>query len=224
MAVLLFACLPACAIAGSSDNSTEQTLELRNRFTTDTRLQVHVKWSQRDDSLRKSEFGAAINHRMNSHWSYRVGARYIDATQGTLTSGEYRGVLALQYTRKFAEKWTLSNRSQLDLRWVQGKPFSQRLRDRVTLAHANSIAGHEFSPYASYEVYYDSRYDRLTTNRTRVGVTVPLGRAVTLTAYGGRTDQNYPTHSATDTVGITLVFLLDGRKAAESLASTDAAW
>ena len=209
MALLSLAALPLSVFADDSGNETEAKVELLHRFSTGTGLHVHTLLTWDEQALHTKEFGLAMDRHINSQWSYRVGARYIGTSQDSSNNGEYRGVIDAQYKKTFADEWALINRSRIDLRWVEGKPFSHRLRDRIMLERKSSIAGHQFSPYASYEIYYDSRYDRLQCHRSRVGVTVPLGHTVTLDGYYGRTDQVYPASSTVETVGIALVILLD---------------
>lgn len=220
MALVLLACFPPCALAGDSESETAKEVELRYRFTTDTRLHALTSLTRDHLSFREGVFGLAIDRRLDPRWSYRIGARYVGRSDDASSSVERRGVFDLQFKETFSDKWTLSNRGRVDLRWIEGRPFSYRLRDRVTLERASTFAGHQFAPYASWELYYDSSYDRVTRNRAIVGLTVPLGRVVTLDVYHARIDHDYPDTNITETVGISLVFLLDGRKGGASSTST----
>jgi hypothetical protein len=53
----------------------------------------------------------------------------------------------------------LIDRNRLDLRWVDGN-FSWRCRNRLTLERHFKMGGNRaLTPYASGELFYDSRFD-----------------------------------------------------------------
>ena len=68
----------------------------------------------------------------------------------------------------------LRNRVRLELRWIGGEP-SQRWRYRVQVEdHVRLPAKRELVPYATYELYWDSRYHALSRTAYRFGSTITI--------------------------------------------------
>ncbi len=73
----------------------------------------------------------------------------------------------------------LSDRNREDLRFVNGQ-FSARYRNRVTLEREFALGKRKLTPYASGEIYYDSRFDTWNRNRLAIGLQVPLKKGFPL--------------------------------------------
>lgn len=68
----------------------------------------------------------------------------------------------------------LSDRNREDFRFVNGD-FSFRYRNRVTIEREFHVfKQRNMTPYASGEVFYDTRYDVWNRNRWTVGVQISL--------------------------------------------------
>jgi Protein of unknown function (DUF2490) len=69
----------------------------------------------------------------------------------------------------------LSDRNREDFRFVNGD-FSFRYRNRVTIEREFQLMKRTITPYASEEVFYDTRYSVWNRNRWAVGVQMSLRR------------------------------------------------
>ncbi len=80
-------------------------------------------------------------------------------------------------------KLLLSNRNRLDLRWVNGA-FSWRYRNRFALEREFGIGEKcALTPYASGELYYDSRFHTWNRNRYGYGLQTTFNRRLMIDAY-----------------------------------------
>jgi hypothetical protein len=111
---------------------------------------------------------------------FRIGYRYFVNANGP---NENRGIA--QFTDRTPLPWSmlLSDRNRADLRWVTGKAFSWRYRNRLTLERSFLIGPVHFSPYLRGEIYYDSRYNTWTKNSYSLGAEIPLGRRMQAEPY-----------------------------------------
>lgn len=201
-----FCSAPWCTRAADREGETSRELELRFRLNPSTRLHVLTSLTRNNlESLREGALGVAFDRQLGPAWSYRIGGRYIGTSEEEADSVERRGIVDLTYRRSFARQWTLYNRTRADLRWVEDKPFSHRVRDRIMLERRTLIAGHDVDWYISHELYFDSRYGRLARDRAIVGVAIALNRNVTVDFSHSRTHQRFPDEEVTESVGLALV-------------------
>jgi hypothetical protein len=70
----------------------------------------------------------------------------------------------------------------MDLRSIGGT-FSWRYRNRLTVEKDFSIRRFRFTPYARGEIYYDSRYDKVSRTALIGGSTFPISRHFELEGY-----------------------------------------
>jgi hypothetical protein len=83
------------------------------------------------------------------------------------------------------------NRTRLELRWIGGEP-AQRWRDRVQLeSHYDLPHQRELVPYATYEVYWDSRYHALSRTAYRAGSTITIVRHWVFDLSAARQDNRF---------------------------------
>jgi hypothetical protein len=102
----------------------------------------------------------------------RAGYHFIHPYSGD-ASDEHRGVLEATARYPLALGVLVSDRNRMDLRSVGGE-FSWRYRNRLTVEKEFSIGRFKFNPYARGEIYYDSRYDKLSRNSLIAGSSFPI--------------------------------------------------
>jgi hypothetical protein len=104
----------------------------------------------------------------------RVGYRYIFPYGGD-GSDEHRGVVELTARYPLMHEVLASDRSRVDLRTIDGT-FSWRYRNRLTVEREFSAGRFKFVPYARGEIYYDSRYDKVSRTALIAGSSFPITR------------------------------------------------
>ncbi len=117
----------------------------------------------------------------NRRLMLRVGYRYIHPYTGN-ASNENRIVLEATGRHLLWGGVLVSDRNRLDLRFRE-EGFSWRYRNRVTAEKEFSISRFKFSPYARGELYYDSRYDKVSRTELTAGSVFPITRRVELEGY-----------------------------------------
>jgi hypothetical protein len=111
----------------------------------------------------------------------RVGYRYIHS-YGSDDPGENRGVLEATTRFPLAFGLLVSDRHRFDLRSIGGE-FSWRYRNRLTIENEYKIGRLKFNPYVRGEIYYDSRYDKLSRTALIAGSAFPITRHFELEGY-----------------------------------------
>jgi Protein of unknown function (DUF2490) len=114
--------------------------------------------------------------------SLRVGYRYLPSLRGD-NPNEQRPILELTARRLLPLAILFSDRNRVDFRFVEGKPFFWRYRNRVTFERNFSIHEYEFTPYVRGEFFYDSRYDKIDKNIFTLGSVFPLSKRTEFETY-----------------------------------------
>lgn len=77
----------------------------------------------------------------------------------------------------------MSDRSRGEMRFIRGKPFATRYRNKLELERDFAIGQLVYTPYINGEVFYDTRYGAWSQNRYSAGVQVPAGARIVLETY-----------------------------------------
>jgi hypothetical protein len=111
----------------------------------------------------------------------RVGYRYIHpfTEEG---SSEHRGVLELTARHPLVRGILVADRNRVDIRSIEGT-MSWRYRNRLTIEREFSIGRFRFNPYLRGEIYYDSRYNKLSRTALIGGSSFPITRHLELEWY-----------------------------------------
>jgi hypothetical protein len=111
----------------------------------------------------------------NKMLTIRVGYRYLPTLSGD-DPNEKRPILEI--TPRFNLPWEIlaTDRNRFDFRFVDGKPFSWRYRNRLMFERHFFIHKFELTPYVRGEIYYDSRYDRIAKNAFTAGTILPVNK------------------------------------------------
>jgi hypothetical protein len=111
----------------------------------------------------------------------RVGYRYIHPFTGD-NPDEHRGVLELTTRHGLPGSLLASDRNRMDLRSVGGE-YSWRYRNRLTLEREFSAGRFKLTPYSRGEIYYDSRYDKVSRTSLIGGLVYTITRHFELEGY-----------------------------------------
>src|SRR6476620_10362867 len=131
----------------------------------------------RDAQGYEGQIGVHVDFIPNKHVIFRAGYRYETAVGSNSDPFKEHRLLTEQTLRKLVPgDFLLSDRNREDFRFVNGD-FSFRYRNRVTLEReVHLFKGRSITPYASEEVFYDTRYNTWNRNRFAVGVQQSLRR------------------------------------------------
>ena len=153
-------------------------------------------------SSYQAEIGIAVDHRFTEVFSGRLGYRHAEATDGgsyfenrLLTEQTFRVPLPAQFMVDF--------RTRDDFRWLN-TGFSVRLRERIQVQRETRIGDYAFTPYASAEVYFDSRYDQFARHRLIVGSNFPVYGPLSIEPYFAHQVDSAPSSVITDAIGLIL--------------------
>lgn len=138
---------------------------------------LFVADSSRDGESKRgleAHVGVNLDYRLNEKWSFRAGYKYGFSLDNDDDYQENRILLEQTLRVPLPAGLLLSDRNREDFRFLSGD-FSVRYRNRVMLEREFAIRRFKFTPYASGEIYYDTRFDAFNRNRTIVGVQLPLG-------------------------------------------------
>lgn len=107
--------------------------------------------------------------------TFRIGYRYLPTLRGDGPT-ENRPIAELTARFKMPLAVLFSDRNRADFRFVSGKPFSWRYRNRVTVERNFSIRKYRFTPYLRGELFYDSRFDKIAKNSFIIGSVFPFNK------------------------------------------------
>jgi len=173
--VLLISCLSVAA-AGAQTTQNDVWSELDLYWTApslDLRLYGMAQLARAvEDSDRTLTLGLHLDD-LEFPWGYaRVGFQTIRSLEDE--SAPEDRVLAEAITSTTRRRLRFLNRVRFEARWIGGEP-SQRWRERVQVeGHFDLPFKRELVPYATYEVYWDSRYHALSRTAYRFGSTVTI--------------------------------------------------
>jgi hypothetical protein len=129
----------------------------------------------------EAQIGAHVDYILNKHVILRAGYRYGTSVGDTNDPYKENRFLTEQTFRKLIPGGLLvSDRNREDFRFINGD-FSFRYRNRVTVEREfHLFKNRSVTPYASGEVFYDTRYSTWNRNRWAIGVQTSLRRGAVL--------------------------------------------
>ena len=180
--------------------------ELQLEYRLDDRTKVIGMASYNRDrdsgSVYQAETGLSFDHRFTDVISGRIGYRHGFATDG----GDFyeNRLLAEQTFRMVLPALVIVDfRTREDFRWLN-TGFSVRLRERVQVQRETTIGDYTFKPYASAELYFDTRYDQFSRYRLIVGTTFPIGPRFSIEPYLAHQVDVVPSSKIVDALGLIL--------------------
>jgi Protein of unknown function (DUF2490) len=128
----------------------------------------------------EGHIGAHLDYLPNKHVILRNGYRYIFSAPGAESPHrEHRIVIEQTFRHPLPLELLISDRSREELRFINGE-FSGRYRNRLMLEREFEMGRFRITPYGSFEVFYDTRFDTWNRNQLKAGVQLPLKRAFRL--------------------------------------------
>jgi hypothetical protein len=108
---------------------------------------------------------------------FSAGYRYLTGSPST-------NRMELAATPRFPAKGglLLSDRNRSDLDWSNGK-FTWRYRNKLEIEKALTIRSYHPAPYSAVEVYYESKYQKVSTTEIYVGCLFPIRQRFELNPY-----------------------------------------
>jgi hypothetical protein len=172
----------------------------------------------------EAHFGAHADYRVNKTFSLRAGYRYGTSLEEGGDYQEHRVVFEQAARLPLPAKILFSDRTREELRFLSGD-FSARYRNRAMLEREFAVRAYKFTPYASGEVFYDTRFRVFNRNRLTAGVQLPLGKglapfrehhlllprkSLSLDLYFTRQNDSRSKPNHVNAVGATLIFTYGG--------------
>ena len=108
-----------------------------------------------------------------------AGYRYLSAPGNPSTN---RIPLAVTSHLPIKAKLLLTDRNRADLDWSSGT-FRWRYRNMLSLERTLAIHSYHPIPYTNAELYYESRYGKISTTELYAGSVLPLSKHFQLKAY-----------------------------------------
>jgi len=139
----------------------------------------NVTKSEETRENTEGQVGAHIDYTVNKRLVLRAGYRFGFSLAETDPFKEHRPILEQTYREQLPLRILLSDRNRQDFRIVNGN-FSFRYRNRLMLEREFLLPGRSLTPYASVEVYHDSRFNVWNRNRLTAGVQIQLRKALPL--------------------------------------------
>jgi hypothetical protein len=166
--------------------------------------------SEPDYRYEESALGVSWDRRFHPNWSWRIGARYIWKVVDPPDANETRVVLDLKWTQPLGKGWQLSDRNRIDLRRFDTKDSASfRYRNRIQMEKTIPIFSRNWVTFGSYEMYYDSRYDKWgQRNRFIGGVSVPIVDWFSVDVFYGYHVETKPKSETGGAVGVALGIFL----------------
>ena len=152
-------------------------------------------------SATQAEAGLTFEHHFTDWFWGRIGYRHGNAADGgpfeenrLLTEQIFNVPLGFGFSAAF--------RTREDFRWLNDG-FSIRLRERILVQRDVTIGDYLFTPYASAEVYFDTKYNLMMSRyRLTVGVTLPIHKHFYFEPYLARQVDNVGNFTVTNAIGL----------------------
>jgi len=193
--LLLFRCSPALAQSSATEFFPE--IDAYFKLNSDIRFVFQAKETREGGDPTQGEIGPSIEFYLKPLLRLKkvtafdlddaksrplvlaIGYRYVP-TPGKPTVNRLEPVLTFHFP--LVARVLLSDRNRADLDWSSGN-FTWRYRNRVTLERRIAIRSYHPAPYASVEVFYESKYSKLSTTALYVGCLFPVGKHIELDPY-----------------------------------------
>ena len=124
-------------------------------------------------------FTFTLNQFLYVRPSYRYSASQIVRERHTQ---EHRFILELNTRLPLPAKFALVNRQQAEYRNLNGRSIG-RYRARLQLEHPFTAGDYTFTPYTSYEQFYEGAYHSWSRSRAMIGTRWPVQQHLTLDTY-----------------------------------------
>jgi hypothetical protein len=170
-----------------------------NSATLQSRLRINTGPAQFD----RAEQTLTFDHAFAKWLSVGAGFEHRNTTNSTPFEEE-RALLRQTMRIALPGAFRVGFRTQEEFRWLL-TGFSMRFRERAEVQRQVKIETYSFSPYASTEVFWDSRFGSFARYRLEVGATLPVYRALSVQPYFMREVNFGGSNIIRDVVGLVLI-------------------
>jgi hypothetical protein len=195
LALLLLRCLPAQAQTTSAEFLPE--IDAYFKLHSEVRFVFQVKDTREGGAPTQVEIGPSIEFYLKSLIKLKkvtafdlddaksrplilsIGYRYVPSP-GKPTVNRLEP--AVTFHVPIVARILTSDRNRADLDWSSGS-FSWRYRNRLTLERRITIRSYHPAPYASAEVFYESKHGKWSTTALYVGCLFPVGKHIEIDPY-----------------------------------------
>jgi len=179
-------------------------IDLHHWFGPNTQLITLADHSTNRESNQayQGEVGAVLEHKFVDWFAARVGYRHGQSLNG----GSYREDRLLTEQTFYVylpAQVKVGFRTREDFRWLD-TGFSVRLRERIQVERDFTIGSYIFTPYASAETYFDTRYDQFSRFRLILGSTFPVAKRIAVEPYLAHQVDTTPSVKIVDAIGLIL--------------------
>jgi hypothetical protein len=193
--LLLLRCSSVCAQTSTTEFLPE--IDANFKLNSDVRLLLQAKETREGGDPTQGEFGPSIEFYLKPLFNlqkitafdldpsksrtviFSVGYRYLP-TRNKPSVSRMEPVLTFHFPMKGQILITDRNRGDLD--WSKGS-FTWRYRNRLTLERRVTIGSYHPAPYASAEVFYQSKYSKWSSTNLYAGCLFPVGKHIQFDPY-----------------------------------------
>jgi hypothetical protein len=145
-----------------------------NRVSTEAEFGVNVDLQLKPIRQQTPALLFRLDESKNRLLLVRAGYRYLPSYTGD--PNEHRGVLEVTPRKPLIGLLghvLVSDRNRVDLRLIEGE-YSWRYRNRLSAERELSIGRVRMGPYARFELYYDSGFDKWSRSEWMLGSSFPV--------------------------------------------------
>jgi hypothetical protein len=142
----------------------------------------------------------------NHHLVARFGYQYITAVgDAERSSRENRAIVELLARMRLPADFWLTNRARVEFRHLDGR-YSNRYRYRLGVEREVHLSDLTTTPFATAEIFYDTRFDTVSRERYQAGIEVVLSRRWRIEPYLLRQNNRRPEASHLNALGFKLKY------------------
>lgn len=138
--------------------------------------------------------------------SFRAGYQYTTTLNGNAPYEENRAIVEFTARYLLPAELIVSDRNRGEMRFINGKGFSSRYRNKLQMERDFRIGHLVYTPYISEEVFYDTRYDVWNRYRSAAGVQFPVSPHFIPDVYYLRQNDSRSTPPHVNVLGLKLQF------------------
>jgi len=193
--LLVCSCSSACAQTSTTEFLPE--IDAYAQLHSDVRFEFQAKQTREGGEPTQAELGPSVSFYLSPLLKLKDFAKFdLDPSKSRplvlsvgyryLASPDAPAVNRMEPVALFhiplKGRILISDRNRADLDWSKGK-FTWRYRNKVTVEHRITIRDYHPAPYASAEIFYESKYAKWSTTALYAGCIFPAGKHAEFNPY-----------------------------------------
>jgi hypothetical protein len=193
--LLVCSCSSACAQTSTTEFLPE--IDAYAQLHSDVRFEFQAKQTREGGEPNQAELGPSVSFYLSPLLKLKDFAKFdLDPSKSRplvlsvgyryLASPDAPAVNRMEPVALFhiplKGRILISDRNRADLDWSKGK-FTWRYRNKVTVEHRITIRDYHPAPYASAEIFYESKYAKWSTTALYAGCIFPAGKHAEFNPY-----------------------------------------